>query len=151
MKISEVMTSNVITAGPEANLSEIARLMAENGVSGVPIVDTENKVLGIVTERDFLPQLKGVPFSNVKLPTLFGEWFEERDFGQLIAEARKQKATDVMKSPVVTVDVNDELGRAAELLAQHSVKRLPVVQDGVLVGIINRADIIRAIASSDSS
>lgn len=147
VKIAEIMTSKVVTAGAQATISEVAQLMTENGISGVPVVDADSKVLGIVTERDLLPKMKGIPFSRVKLPALFGEWLGDLKFEQIIAEAKDLKASEVMTNNLITVNADDEISLAAELIAQHSIKRLPVLRDGVLEGIVTRADIIRAISS----
>lgn len=147
MKVSDVMTSEVITIDEQSTVAQVAELLAKNGFSGVPVVNAERKVVGMVTERDLLPKMKGVPFSNLRLPALFGEWLGEQEFEQAISETRERSVKEAMSSEVITIAADDELGRAAALMAQHSVKRLPVVSEGDLVGIITRADIIRAIAS----
>ena len=146
MKISEVMNKNVITVRPDATVNDVACLLAEHSISGMPVVDDSQRVVGLVTERDLLPKMSGIPFSNVRLPALFGEWLGEEEFEEIIRKAKDRKVTEVMNESVLSINADESISKAASMMAQNSVKRLPVVRDNRLVGIITRADVIRAIA-----
>jgi len=148
MNVADVMTRSVAAVRPETPLKEVAALMVERGISGVPVVDAEAGVLGVVSEADFVIKERGVVGSrNRLLSRIFGESRQAR------AELAKIKATtagQAMTSPALTVEAGDTLQQAAELMASRRVNRLPVVENGRLVGIVTRADIVRAYVRPDA-
>lgn len=146
MKAKDIMTRNVITVTPDANVETIAGLLTKHRIGGVPVVDRDQRVMGIVTERDLFLKEKGIPFSAVKVPTLFKQWVDPARLEEIYARARHHTARQVMTEEVVCVDVDDELGDVACLMAERDVKRVPVLEHGKLAGIITRADIIGALA-----
>ena len=146
MKVSDVMTKEVLTVTEDARVSDVARLLMEKGFSGVPVVNESNEIVGMVTESDLLPKMKKIPFSRIRVPVFFGEWLDAKDFDSLIEEAKSSLIVDIMSTDLVTISSEEEMGKAAELMTTHEIKRLPVVDDKKLVGMITRADIIRALA-----
>ncbi len=146
MIAKNIMTREVISIQAETTVEEIARLLSVHHIGGMPVVNQENRVIGIVTESDLFLKRKGIPFSAVKLPVLFKQWVDPEQLAEIYEDARHHTAADVMTSDVVCVDVEEPVGRVAWLMAQRNIKRVPVLQDGVLVGIITRADIIRRLA-----
>jgi CBS domain-containing protein len=126
MKVGEVMTQRVAAVRPETPLKEVAALMVERGISGVPVVDADDAVLGVVSEADFvIKERRAVEGRNRLLARIFGESRQAR------AELRKIEATtagEAMTSPALTVESTDTLQRAAELMAGRRVNRLPVVE-----------------------
>jgi CBS domain-containing protein len=144
MRVRDVMTEDVTTVGREASLKEVARLMGERGVSGVPVVDGEQLVLGVVTEGDLIVKAASRPEgAGIHASLLRPEAIDER---QLLATT----AGEAMTAPPVTIDVDRSVSEAARLMVQHRVNRLPVLNDGRLVGIVSRADLVRAFARSDA-
>ena len=146
MKVSELMTRSVITAHERTPVADIARLMLANGISGVPIVDEEAKVVGIVTEGDLVVQNANVHFPTF-LQILDARIYlsSTRDFEEELRRALGTIAYDAMTRDVLTVGPDDDVSDAATLMADKRVNPVPVVKGGRLVGIISRADIIRHI------
>jgi len=145
MQVRDVMTTKVITVRPDTPVSEIARLLVENRISGVPVIDEENRVLGIVSEGDLIRRLEDTDDGRRR-----SWWLEllaspERRAEQYV-KAHGRLARDIMTDIVTVIDEGATLAEAARLLEEKQVKRLPVVRDGKLVGIVSRADLLRALA-----
>jgi CBS domain-containing protein len=149
MKARDIMTRDVISIRADTTVSEIARLLSEHRIGGLPVVDEENRVIGMVSESDLFLKEKGMPFSAVKVPTLFERWVDPDRLAEIYEGARHHTAADVMTTEVYCVDVEDTIGHAAWMMAQRNVKRVPVLQNGKLAGIITRADIIRLLARGE--
>lgn len=149
MRAEHIMTREVVAIKADTTVDEIARLLSEHRIGGLPVVDDENRVIGIVSESDLFLKEKGMPFSAVKVPTLFKRWVDPDRLTEIYEDARHHTAADVMTSKVICVDVDDSVGHAAWLMAQRNIKRVPVLQNGVLAGIITRADIIRLLARGE--
>lgn len=143
MKVSRAMTRKVISVEPDASIADAARLMVEHRISGLPVVDRDGNLKGVVTERDFLrrddkPQRpRWLEFAIGALP-----------FNSEFASFQQRKIADVMSTNPVTVEADAPLEAAVRLIDQHDIKRLPVMQDGRMVGIIARADLVRALAQA---
>lgn len=148
MKVGDVMTRNVAAVRPETPLKDVAGLMIDRGISGVPVVDADQAVLGVVSEADFvIKESRAVGGRNRLLARFFGESRQAR------ADLKKIEATtagEAMTSPALTVAATDTLQWAAEQMASRQVNRLPVVEDGRLVGIVTRADVVRAYVRPDA-
>lgn len=149
MKTREIMTREVIRIHVDTTVNEIARLLSEHRIGSLPVVDEEDRVIGIVSESDLFLKEKGMPFSAVKVPTLFQRWVDPDRLTEIYEGARHHTAADVMTTEVVCVDVEDTVGHAAWLMAQRNIKRIPVLENGKLAGIISRADIIRLLARDE--
>jgi CBS domain-containing protein len=144
MKVRDVMTKDVATVTPDTPLKEVARLLVERSISGVPVV-AEGTVLGVVSEGDLLFKERGPAERRGVLGWLLDPYGME---GQLKLEATT--ATDAMTMPPVTIEPHRPLHVAAALMLEKGVNRLPVVQKGELVGIVTRADLVRAFARDDA-
>ncbi|HSW41435.1 MAG TPA: CBS domain-containing protein [Patescibacteria group bacterium] len=148
MKVGEVMTRNVAFVRPETPLKDVAAMMVDRGISGVPVVDANGAVLGVVSEADFVIKERGVVAGRGRLlGRIFGKSSRAR------AELAKIEATtagEAMTSPALTVRAGDTLQQAAEQMAGRRVNRLPVVEEGRLVGIVTRADVVRAYLRPDA-
>lgn len=149
MRAEELMTRDVIAIKAETTVDEIAGLLIKHRVGGLPVVDDENRVIGIVSESDLFLKEKGMPFSAVKVPMLFKQWVDPDRLNEIYEDARHHTAADVMTPHAISVDVGDTIGHVALLMAQNNIKRVPVLRDGVLAGIISRADIIRLLAKDE--
>jgi CBS domain-containing protein len=152
MIASDLMTPHVLTVRPDTPVGEIVRLLTDHSISGVPVVDDSGRVVGIVTESDLIVRHARVHFP-VYLP-LLGEVIPLGNLRHLREELRRAlgvTAGDVMSTPVRTVDVDTPLEDVVTLLVDRKLGRVPVLQDGELVGIITRADIVRLIAREEGS
>lgn len=147
LKVREIMTTNVITVKPEATVGDLADILAKNKISGVPVVDDQGRVLGMVSEADIILQDVDLHFpyyiqfleSVIYLQSIHK--FEER-----FRKAFGSKVTEVMSDEVVSVSPDATVREVATLMADRNVNRLPVTEDERLVGIVTRGDIVRAIA-----
>ncbi len=145
MKVGDVMTRNVIAVPPDTPALAVARLLSERGISAVPVTDSWQMLLGIVSEADLIHRLA---VNDTPERGLLASLFYDRDrAAKDYARAHGATAAEVMtpESALVTVTEVTTLEHAAQLLEHHHVRRLPVQRDGVLVGIISRADLLRAL------
>lgn len=141
MKLSDIMTREVTSVSPDTSLRDLAMLLNERHISGAPVVDDDGTVVGVISEADLLVKQLSRPLSH-RLPF---EWIlgERHDPEEL----RRRAATTVsgaMSSPAVTIDVDRPVREAANLMVDRGVNRLPVLEDGRLVGIVTRADLVGA-------
>ncbi len=142
MKISEVMTRDVLAVSPETPLKEVAQTLSEKRISGVPVVDGDGRVTGVLAESDIVRQEQGAERERGLLARVV-------EGPPLRLEART--AGEAMNAPALTVAPEHEVAEAARLMTEHGVNRLPVVDgDGRLAGIVTRADLVRAFARSDA-
>ncbi|HMK35003.1 MAG TPA: CBS domain-containing protein [Desulfomonilaceae bacterium] len=140
VKAADVMTRQVVSVGEATPLQEVARLMADRKISGVPVVDDAGKVLGIISEKDFLAVMgpgSADTFMCVVAQCLLGK-------GCLAAPYRAKNARDIMTSPAVTVTEGTPIMDVASLFSEKKINRAPVVdKKGVMIGIVSRADALR--------
>jgi len=144
LRIEDFMTRRVVTVTPDTSILAAAKLMLENHISGLPVVDTSAHVVGIISESDLLrDDGKGVDGSPW-LQMMVGPDALPGEPAQLGA----RKVGDVMTRGPVTVAPGASIAQACRLMEQHGIKRLPVVENDTLVGLIARADLVRAFAQS---
>jgi CBS domain-containing protein len=142
--VQDVMTRTVVVVNDSAPFKEVVRLMQESGVSALPVVDADGRLVGIVSEGDLIlkedPNLEGE-----------GHLFESRQHRTERQKAAGLVATQLMTAPVITVAPGAALGEAARLMHHHAVKRLPVVgPEGTVVGIVSRADLLKVFLREDA-
>jgi len=143
MHVLDAMTTDVLTIGPDDSLKGAARLMLARGVSGLPVIDADNKLVGIVTEADFVRQEaeRSLHARRRLLATVFGDG-DAREHGETVR--------DVMTASPLVVTADARIAEAARVMNERGVKRLPVVDsEGSLIGIISRADIVAAYVRPD--
>jgi CBS domain-containing protein len=147
----EVMTREVVCVDPETSCREAARLLASKSITGMPVVDRSGQVVGMVTEADLIrqPDQHADEIGAWWLDMLADGFDLAPDFLEHVRSSRNQ-VRGVMTSQVLSVGENAPLGEVARLLEQHRVKRVVVLRDGALVGVVSRADLVRAMAAADS-
>ncbi len=144
MRASEIMTRQVVTVSPDASVAEVASIMVDHRISGVPVVD-QNQLVGIVTENDLLRRVEtGTEKTRPR-------WlrFLTSD-GTLLVEyvkSRGQTARDVMTPNVLTVRLDSPVSDIADLMESRHIKRVPVVDGEQIVGIVSRANLVQALAT----
>lgn len=146
MQVRDVMTTNVITVSPTTSISEVAKVLFDHRISAVPVVDAEGRPIGIVSEGDLLRR----PEIGPALRPSWWLWsvFDPGSLAHEYAKSHGLRARDVMSRRVLTASEDMPLAEAAAELERNRIKRLPVVRDGRVVGIISRANIVQAIAST---
>jgi CBS domain-containing protein len=142
----EVMTTPVHTVRPETTLEEIAQLMATHRISGVPVVDPEGRVLGMVSEADLIDEHKRE--ARIPRTALYG-LFPVPDAALLEAfrGGRTLQARQLMSTHVITATEETTLHELADIMVRRKINRIPIVRDGRLVGIVSRADLVRALVT----
>lgn len=142
MKAKDVMTTKVVAVGPWMPVNAVAASLLERHISAVPVIDDDRRVLGIVSEGDLMRRGETARRRSWWLTT-FGE---AEGLAREFVKAHGQRAKDVMTRDVVTVTEETPVAEIAALLERKGVKRVPVVRDGRLVGIVSRADLLRGLA-----
>lgn len=143
MKVKNFMTRQVVTVTPDSSILDAARLMLDHKISGLPVVDDGGHVVGIISEHDLLRGGK----SGVR--TEQSHWLrlmiEGANLADESARFQERKVREAMTPDPITITETAPLEEAGRLIEENDIKRLPVVRDNKLVGIIARADIVRAI------
>lgn len=147
MKAKDIMQKTVVTIKPDNTIEEIAKILTDNHISGAPVIDDDNNLIGIITEGDLLhkdtaPRLPGVLSILGAFIYISGLDKYEDDFRKLAAS----KASEIMTTDVITVTEGAEIKEIASIMVNDSINRVPVIRNKKLVGIISRADIIKTLA-----
>ena len=152
MLAKEIMKSEVITLSPETTITEIARIMVENDISGLPVVDGENRLLGVVSEMDLM-------YKDVKLdePSVWElclwsalgskEIYEYKDS---FRKFRARTAAEIMTSPAIAVDENDDVSKVGNLMFTRHIKRVFVTRNEKLAGVISRSAFVKMLLERES-
>ena len=144
MNAADVMVSNVITVNVDATVQEAASTLATNHISAVPVVDRQGKLAGIVSEGDLIRR------SEIGTERSLSWWHAlstNRRLAKESVRSHSRRVTDVMTTNIISVKPDSTLGEIASLLETNRIKRVPVVQDGTVVGIVSRANLVEALAS----
>ena len=143
----DTMQKDVVTIKKDATVQQLAELLSKNKISGVPVVDDENRVVGIVTEGDLVSIDANIHFPHY-LQLFDGIVFLEsvKKFDERVRKTAAYTVREIMTTEVITVQQDEPLERAATLMTDKEVNRLPVLDGDVLVGIITRADLVRAMS-----
>jgi CBS domain-containing protein len=146
MKASDVMTPNVITVGVGASIGEAASILLDSHISGAPVVDDKGGLLGIVSEGDLMRR------PEIGTERRHSWWLDlissEKSSAMEYIKSHSRKVVDVMTREVITANPDTPLGDVAALLERNRIKRVPIVDGGKIVGLVSRADILRALASA---
>lgn len=149
MKVQDVMSTDVIAVTADTPIKEVARILRDRDIGGLPVVDDDNSVVGMIGEADLVPKEMPLPFTRVTVPSLFKKIVSrgKLDLEALYDDMKDFRADQVMEKNVISVEADDDVGQAAWLMAHHKVKRLPVLRDGKLAGILTRSDLIKILAA----
>jgi CBS domain-containing protein len=146
MKARDLMVSPVVTVKPDTTVRDVAKLFVERQISAVPVVDEQGKIIGIVTEGDLIHRAEiGTERKRSWWMLLLAE---DNALAADYIKAHARTVADVMTRNVVTAASEAPLSEIATLLEKHRIKRVPIIRDGALVGIVSRANLVQAIASS---
>ena len=135
MRTGDIMTTGAATVRPDASIVDAAKLMVDHRISGLPVVDKQGKLVGIITEGDFLRANYGGRLLITEVAT----------GGMSTSELMKRTVEEIMSRDPITAEVETSLEDVVALMKQHSVKRLPIVKEGKVVGILSRANLIMAL------
>ncbi len=145
MRVEDVMTTEVLTVRSDTSLKEAAELLTRNRISGLPVVDADGHVVGVLSEGDILFKERGAREKR----GLVDRWLD-LPLPEVTAKLDARTAGEAMSAPAVTIGRKRPLTEAANSMIEEGVNRLPVVDDeGRLIGIVTRADLVRAFVRSD--
>lgn len=150
MNVEEIMTKNIVSIKRNNTIDEIARVMVENKVSGLPVLSDGGYLIGIVTEGDLLrremtPRLP--EFINILGAVIYYHGVERynEDFKKILAKT----AVDIMTDDVITVKEGTDVGEVAKIMLDNNIKQIPVVDGSKLIGLITRADIVKLLLKQE--
>lgn len=148
MRASDVMTSSVITVKPETPVADVARLLVERRISGVPVVDQQGRVVGILTEGDLFRRHElGTERRRGRLLEMFTS---NVTLAAEYVQSHGRTAGDVMTSEVISVTPDTALTTISDIFEKERIKRVPVIKDGRLLGIVSRGNLVQALGSLDN-
>ncbi|MGM0471135.1 MAG: CBS domain-containing protein [Bacillota bacterium] len=147
MEAQDIMTKNVVTIHQDETIKDVAEVLSEHEFSGLPVVNDDQEVVGMITEKDLIIRDKKLHFPNyiyvldsiVYLESL--SEFED-EFKKMIGT----KVKEVMTEDVISVKMDTTLDGIVEIMFDEDINRVPVINDGTLVGIVSRADIVKVMA-----
>lgn len=149
MKAEDVMTTSVVTVRPDLPVRAVAEMLLKHGISAVPVVDEHGAPLGIISEGDLMPRNAAAREARRDW------WLQILSEGENVhpeylkfLKADNRTAAQIMVSPVIAADEQMELADLADLLFAHNIKRVPVLRDGKVVGIVSRADLLKVVAAT---
>ncbi len=146
VKAKDIMTKEVVTVGPETDVTEVAKLLLEKHINGAPVVDKAGKVLGIICQSDLIAEQKKLPFPSVfTLLDTFIPIFSQAKREKELEKITAVKAAQAMTSDPVTVTSETSLEDIASIMANRHFHTIPVVDGGKLVGIIGKEDVLRTL------
>ena len=143
MNIASIMTSPVIGIQPTASIAEAIRLMLSRGVSGLPVMTAEGALVGVVSEGDFLR--RGELGTAQKRSRFVAFVLGDGKIADEYVHSHGRRVSEIMSTDVISVSATESLENGINLMLDRSIKRLPVIQDGKVVGIVSRADILHAL------
>lgn len=146
MKIHEIMQRDVVTVAPETSLKDVAGLLVERRISGLPVCAEDGRVVGVISEADIVQKEQTDDFAS---NALLGHLLDQA-YGDGIRFAART-AGGAMTAPAVTIRSSDDVAQAAHLMVTRRVNRLPVVDGARLVGIVTRSDLVRAFYRDDAA
>ena len=145
--VSEIMTRDVITVSPDTPVAEAAKLLLEKRVNGLPVVDEDNVLVGIICQSDIITQQKKLPLPTYF--TLLDGLIPLTSLGSVERQINKMSATEVkdaMTVDPVSVSPDSDIQEVANLMVEKNFHTIPIVRDGKLVGIVGKEDILRMLA-----
>lgn len=135
MRVRDIMTTNVITASVNDCMRDVALMLREKKITGVPVLDEDGNVVGVFSETDILSRLPDILMEAEKIPLVD------------VKELTDHKIKEVMSSPAITVSPDADIKEVAEIFLYKYIHRVPVVENGKLVGIVSLGDLLKAFLS----
>lgn len=151
MKAKDIMMTDVVSVSPETTVKEVAKILFENHISGVPVIDREKKILGIITEGDLVARDSKLRIPDViQILDSFFYTGGTKEFEQEFRKITAIKAKELMTARVVTANEDTSVEDLATIMTEKRVNPIPVATaDGTLVGIVSRSDIIWLLAREE--
>ncbi|MEF0941829.1 CBS domain-containing protein [Rhizobium sp. BR 362] len=141
MLVKDVMTATLVKISPDNSVEQAARTMLASHVSGIPVVDDSGRLVGIISEGDLIrrTELGGAAISSLADTTT-----PHRERASAYIKRHSWRVGDAMTGNPITINEDASLAKAAKMMEEHGIKRIPVIKDGDLVGLVSRADLLKA-------
>ena len=146
MKISEIMMKEVYSVHLTATIGEVLKLMVDHKVSGVPIVDDNNAVVGFISDGDIMKFIAKQDPRIIDMTSFITVWYDTETFEKKLQDLRNLNVMELAQTKVISVEEDFEVDEVAKILGKKKIKKVPVLKNGLLVGVASRSDIIRYIA-----
>ena len=144
MHVKDIMSNKLVSISPDTSIAEAISLMIRNHVSGLPVVDENQNLVGIISESDFMRRLE---MGTLRRRHWLDWLLSPEELAGEYARTRGQRVGEVMTDEVQTIQEDADVAQVVEMMQTHSIKRLPVLRGEDLVGIVTRSDLMRALAS----
>jgi CBS domain-containing protein len=146
MQARELMTQPVVSVRTDASLAEVARTMVQCRIGCVPVVDEQSQLRGIITQTDFAANEHGMPFSMEAVLQMFSQPLSAAATERVRADARETKAREIMITEVITATEATPVEEMARVMLRYDIDHIPVVRDGMPIGLVARHDFLRMLA-----
>lgn len=146
MKVKNFMSAPAITIDADATLKEIVHLLSSHQISGVPVVDDDGKLIGMISWHELFPSVKNIRPPDVRIPVLFNEIVDLKNMVDSYKQFAHFKARHLMSPSPVCVDADDPIGHVVWTMVQNNLYIIPVLSGDALVGVLTRRDFIRFLA-----
>lgn len=149
--IRNIMETDVFAAHEDDTIADVLQLLVEKKTSGLPIIDHENHVVGFISDGDVMKFIAKQDPRIIDMTSFITVWYDVESFDQKLEDLLKINVMELATSKVISVDENEGVDEVARVLGKKKIKKVPVVRDDVLVGVISRSSIIRYIVSKHLS
>ncbi len=144
MRVSELMTKDPLAVNKDESIAKAAEVMLKNRFGGLPVVDGQGMIAGVIEVDDLLPHPAMVPHSDVEALKLFDDWIDAGDYAEIFRRYTETPVSAVMREPALVLSPEDGLWKALKALVENDFRRLPVVDENRrVVGILTRSDFMR--------
>ncbi|MBR6756292.1 MAG: CBS domain-containing protein [Peptococcaceae bacterium] len=144
-KVREIMKTDVYTVTDEANIGEVIRILVDNQINGVPIVDGKEKVVGFISDGDIMKFVAKQNPRIIDMTSFITVWYDTESFEKKMDDLMDLNVMELATTKLVSVEADYDIDEAAKVLGDKKIKKVPVLENGKLVGVITRSDILRYI------
>ena len=144
-KVRDIMKTDVYIVTDEANIGEVIRILVDNQINGVPIVDGKEKVVGFISDGDIMKFVAKQNPRIIDMTSFITVWYDTESFEKKMDDLMDLNVMELATTKLVSVEADYDIDEAAKVLGDKKIKKVPVLENGKLVGVITRSDILRYI------
>ena len=144
-KVKDIMKTDVYTVTDEANIGEVIRILVENQINGVPIIDSKQKVVGFISDGDIMKFVAKQNPRIIDMTSFITVWYDTESFEKKMDDLMDLNVMELATTKLVSVEADYDIDEAAKVLGDKKIKKVPVLENDKLVGVITRSDILRYI------
>ena len=147
-KISEIMKKDVYTVSDEATIKEVLQMLVESKTSGLPIVNAKQQVVGFISDGDIMKFIAKQNPRIIDMTSFITVWYDTESFEKKLHDLMDLSVMELATTKLVSVDTDYDIDEVAKVLGEKKIKKVPVLEDGKLAGVVSRSDILRYILGS---